>query len=411
MTIVSEFLPATSFETDSNMVLQLNTIDEAITRQDCLLLVLSNPRKKSEAQPRKITARPVEIQGTPVLQFTNHLSRQETHDNLACEEAVIRVQKLFPREYRDCHLYTPEADFVFREKPDGRIRSKRKPPTKQRTSLDHNRQRAYLIPDGMPCPFLEAIGVMTPAGSVKPTMYRKFRQINRFLELIDDVVGYLPEDRLIRVVDFGCGKSYLTFALRHLFVELRHREVLIQGLDRNEDVVRQCNEVVNRLGYKDLQFQTGHISDHTPTGNVDLAVSLHACDTATDDTLAQAVKWNASVILAVPCCQHELAPQLESQEQAGLLEFGLLRERAAALLTDALRAQALRQCGYQTQVVEFIDLEHTAKNVLIRAMRDMSNIPNDSGQPVIPVPESQYQQLKQHYGLGRIGPDRIVSTV
>jgi SAM-dependent methyltransferase len=210
---------------------------------------------------------------------------------------------------------------------------------------------------------------MTAGGQVRRSMMHKFRQINRFLELVDDIVPSLETGRELRVVDFGCGKSYLTFALHHLLTAIHGRAVRIIGLDRKSDVVRHCAEIAGRLECRGLEFREGDIAGHQESEPVDLAVSLHACDTATDDALAQALRWQSRVILAVPCCQHELARSMASRELAALSRHGILHERFAALATDALRALVLEISGYSTQVVEFIDLEHTAKNVLIRAVR------------------------------------------
>ena len=210
---------------------------------------------------------------------------------------------------------------------------------------------------------------MTADGRVRSSMTRKFRQINRFLELVDDIVPSLAPGRELRIVDFGCGKSYLTFALHHLLTEIHGRDVRIVGLDRKADVMAHCASIAGRLECRGLEFREGDIATHQETEPVDLAVSLHACDTATDDALSQAVRWQSRVILAVPCCQHELARKIASPDLAPLLRHGLLHEQFAALATDGLRALALEACGYATQVVEFIDLEHTAKNILIRAVR------------------------------------------
>jgi len=205
---------------------------------------------------------------------------------------------------------------------------------------------------------------------VLKSRYDKFRQVNRFLELVDDVVPALPAEGPLRIVDFGCGRSYLTFALHHLLTELRGREVELVGIDLKADVVADCVALAERLGSRGLRFEQGDIAGFDAGGDVDLVVSLHACDTATDEALAQAVRWRAAVILAVPCCHQEALRQLQPPADLGpLLRHGLMRERFASLATDGLRAQLLELAGYRTQLVEFVDLEHTPKNVLIRATR------------------------------------------
>jgi SAM-dependent methyltransferase len=210
---------------------------------------------------------------------------------------------------------------------------------------------------------------MTPDGRVRKSRYDKFRQVNRFLELVDDVVPALRTQGTLRIVDFGCGKSYLTFAIHHLLTELRGRAVEIVGLDVKDDVIASCSALAARTGASGLRFERGEIAAFDAGGLVDLVVALHACDTATDEALAQAVRWDADAILAVPCCQKEAYRQLESPLLAPLLRHGLAKERFAALVTDTLRAQLLELAGYEAQLVEFIDLEHTAKNVLIRAVK------------------------------------------
>jgi hypothetical protein len=225
-----------------------------------------------------------------------------------------------------------------------------------------------VLPEGEPVPFLVELGVMTRDGAVVPRRFPKYRQVNRFLELVGHVLPALPAGPL-RIVDFGSGKSYLTFALHHLLRVVHGRDVELVGLDLKEDVVASCERLARRLGAEGLRFEVGDIAGYDLPGGADLVVSLHACDTATDAALERAVRWDARVVLAVPCCHHELASQIASTELAPLLEHGLLRERLAADVTDAARAQLLELVGYDVQLVEFVDLEHTPKNVLIRAVR------------------------------------------
>ncbi|MEZ6066249.1 MAG: SAM-dependent methyltransferase [Planctomycetaceae bacterium] len=210
---------------------------------------------------------------------------------------------------------------------------------------------------------------MTADGTVRAKQQHKFRQINRYLEFIDDVLPDLPPEGPLSIVDCGCGKSGLTFALHHHLTVNHGREVRAVGLDRESQVIDRCRNLSRRLELSGLTFLQGDIADYQPAGRVDMVVSLHACDTATDAALAQAVRWEADVILAVPCCQHEVAPQLTANALAGLLRFGLLKERFAADITDALRANLLEAVGYKSQIVEFIELEHTPKNLLIRAVK------------------------------------------
>ena len=235
--------------------------------------------------------------------------------------------------------------------------------------LSHNRKKNYILEEGIPVPFLVELGVQTADGQVVHAKYDKFRQINRFLEFIEDVLPKLDRDRESVILDFGCGKSYLTFAMYYYLKELKGYPVRIIGLDLKADVIRRCSELAVRCGYDALSVSTGDIASYEGVERVDMVVTLHACDTATDYALEKAVRWGAKVILSVPCCQHELNRQMESGLFAPVFGYGIIKERMAALYTDALRAQILEYMGYRVQILEFIDMEHTPKNLLIRAVK------------------------------------------
>jgi SAM-dependent methyltransferase len=377
-------------------------LDQSLADGSCLGTTLSKRRPEAADSPDKLTVRPTTVKGARVFQWAMRQANRETHENLSPDRTGQRIRELLQTSYDRAHVFTLGADFDVRVGPDGELAIHRSRPTKTSVAAEHNRSKSYLIPENVPCPFLIKIGVMTPAGKVRASKYSKFRQINRFLELVNDVADHLPATGELRIVDFGCGKSYLTFALHHLLTHVRQREVNILGLDRNSDVVSQCAHLSKKLDCRGLEFRVGEIAGQTIEGTVDLAVSLHACDTATDDALAQAVAWQAAVILAVPCCQHELARTIHVEELAPIHRHGVLHEQFASLATDALRAQALEACGYKTQVVEFIDLEHTAKNLLIRAVR----------QPDVARSEdaaSAYRQFKTFLGLSQVATDRILA--
>ncbi len=344
--------------------------------------VLSKPR--SRELPAKVTVDPVELRGETAYRFTTHLADRATHENLPADGARERLGTLLA-DYGQALLQTANADWqVLGETV------LRRPPSRAAAPRAHDRRKRYLLEEGTPVPFLVELGVMNPHGTVRKSRYDKFRQVNRFLELVDDVVPSLRPEGTLRVVDFGCGKSYLTFAIHHLLTVLRGREVELVGLDLKEDVIAACSALAERSGAVGLRFERGDIAGFEAGEDVDLVVSLHACDTATDEALAQAVRWNADAILAVPCCQKEAYRQLENSLLAPLLRHGLAKERFGALVTDALRAQLLELAGYRTQLVEFVALEHTAKNVLIRAVK---------GEPAGADARRAYEELRDSLGL------------
>ena len=346
-------------------------------------LVLSQPLQ-TKGNSSKITVRPIDLNGATSYQWTARIGPQETHENLTAEQFRQRAKTVFGAAFGDAHLFTSEADFTLRKKPNGPLKVKRAPSSlAPQPVAGHNREKEYLIPVGKPCPFLVEVGIMLPDGKVRPAMYHKFRQINRYLEFVNDILQYLPAEGTLNVVDFGCGKSYLTFALHHLLTKIRNRTVSIVGLDVKEDVIEDCSQIAKKLGCEGLRFEIGRIESFQPTcfdpaGAVHLTVSLHACDTATDDALAAAIRWQSDAILAVPCCQHELNQTLSRNLLPGLTGDGIMRDRFASLATDALRARLLEVRGYKTQVLEFIDLEHTPKNLLLRAVR--RKIPDPDGE-------------------------------
>lgn len=379
-------------------------LDGSLADGSFLGTTFSKRRPNAIQSPERLIVRPTTVKSRPAFQWVSRSENRETHENLPPDLTGRHMRELLGTTYEHAHFFTTKADFEVRIAEDGLLRIRRGRPTKTAASLTHNRSKTYLLPENVPCPFLTEIGVMTPAGRVRASKYAKFRQINRFLELVDDVADALPPTGLLRIVDFGCGKSYLTFALHHLLTNLRHRDVDILGLDRKCDVVEDCARLAKRLDCRGLGFRVGEIAGQRIDGTVDLAVSLHACDTATDDALAQAVRWKASVIFAVPCCQHELAGAIHVDGFSSLQSHGVLNERFASLATDALRARALEACGYKTQVVEFIDLEHTAKNLLIRAVRQLQQAHGDD------AASAAYREFKKVLGVTDVAADRIVAA-
>jgi len=372
---------------------------ESLRSGEFIQLVLSRPVRDpsvSREPPGRISIRPVMLNSGPHLQFASQSGNQEHHRNLDWNTACVEVESLFGKAFRHAHLFTSTVDVRARSKAAGQVRITRTKPSRRVTpAQDHNRTRQYLIPDGQHCAFLEEIGVMTASGQVRHSKYNKFRQINRFLELVEDVLPALPAGDPLHIIDFGCGKSYLTFALHYLLCERHGRDVFIRGLDLKADVIQNCSAIADRLECRGLSFEVGSIETCSQPEDVHLTVSLHACDTATDAALAKAVQWQSDVILAVPCCQHELSTRMNPELLPPVQTHGILRERFASLATDSLRALALELLGYRTQVVEFIDLDHTAKNLLIRAVKRNSPI---NSQPLL----AEYRTLRSQFGADPI---------
>lgn len=342
-------------------------VDDLIARDALTGATLSKPRRSDPARYAKVTVDPVVVRGELRYRWRYHYATRATDEHLAPEETARRLAHLVGGEFRQAHLRATDADFQVLAGPEGAT-VLRRAPTRPQTTRDHDRQKRHVLAEGTAVPFLVELGVQTPTGKVKAQRRDKFRQVNRFLELVEDVLPALPAGRL-RVVDFGSGKSYLTFALHHLLTVVHGREVDLVGLDLREDVVATCNALARTLGSEGLRFEVGDIAGYGGVDVADLVVSLHACDTATDAALERAVRWNAPVILAVPCCQHELLSQVRHAALGPLLDRGLLRGRFASDVTEAARAQLLEAVGYDVQLVEFVELEHTPKNVLIRATR------------------------------------------
>lgn len=342
-----------------------------LSNGELLQATLSQLRRKDGDASPKTVIRPVQLKNGLHYQFEYHFANKVTHDNVAADLAADHFIGLLQQNYRQALVKTPEADVQLLFNKKGKATLLAKPPTGgSRTAvLQHNRQKQRVLEEGKAAPFLVELGIMTPEGLVHAKKQDKYRQINRFLEMVTDVLAYLPNDRELTIVDFGCGKSYLTFALYHLLAVEQQRDINIIGLDLKADVIAFCSELADKLGYDRLRFLVGDIAEYEELQAADMVVTLHACDTATDAALAKAVNWGASVIMSVPCCQHELFRQISNDTLSPLLSQGLLKERFAALATDAARGTLLEVLGYKVQMLEFVDPEHTPKNLLIRAVR------------------------------------------
>lgn len=343
-------------------------LDECLNG-NLVYIVLSGARKKEGI--RKIKIRPIAQKGELLFQASEQLGKQELHRNYRKEELVQVLARHLREDFKQMQMLTTKENISVLAGKKGNITVKRKCRQEEGRAADlsHDRQKRYILEEGTAVPFLVDLGVMTPEGKVVKARYDKFRQINRFLEFIEDVRPQLDEGRELTILDFGCGKSYLTFAMYYYLKELQGLDIRVIGLDLKTEVIERCRQLAEKYGYEKLTFLAGDIASYESGGTVDMVVTLHACDTASDYALDKAVKWGAKVILSVPCCQHELNAQIHSSVLEPVLKYGLIKERVAALVTDALRAGYLEEQGYQVQILEFIDMEHTPKNILIRAVK------------------------------------------
>ena len=346
----------------------IEQILESGLNEDLIRGIFSNPRDKEYL---RIKMRPILKEGRLHFQFESYTEKQVFHENLEKEEAKEKVLKLL-ENFRQLQLETRARTYNVLVSKKGKmtIKSKQQKGAVKMAALSHNRKKNYILQEGIYVPFLKDLGVITEEGKIVRNRFDKFRQINRFLEFIEDILPELEQekDRELTILDFGCGKSYLTFAMYYYLHELKGYDIRIIGLDLKTDVIYACNQLAKKYGYRKLKFMEGNIADYTGSDEVDMVVTLHACDTATDFALAKAVGWKAKVILSVPCCQHEVNRQIANETLAPLFSYGLIKERMAALVTDAMRAEYLKREGYDTQILEFIDMEHTPKNILIRAI-------------------------------------------
>ena len=347
-------------------------IQESLTGE-LYQMTAGGPRKKDGDV--RLRVRPVMLRDRLLFQLESFRGNQVFHRNLTEEEAGEAVLEAMA-DFRQLSVKTRrfEAEAMVSKKGKVTVRRRESAPAPlgkvpDALRMAHNRKKKYILEEGKPVPFLIDLGVQTEDGRTVKSRYDKFRQINRFLEFIADIMPILPKDRCVRIIDFGCGKSYLTFAMYYYLHELCGLDIRVTGLDLKADVIRRCSALAEKYGYRKLDFLQGDIADFEGTDSVDMVVTLHACDTATDFALYKAVKWNAAVILSVPCCQHEVNRQIRNEVLEPALKYGLIRERLSALVTDSVRAGLLEEQGYETQILEFIDMEHTPKNILIRAVK------------------------------------------
>lgn len=374
----------------------MNQIEELLKRVLTSLLVdmvISGARGGGDFI--KIKVRPVMIRDSLYFQVSRYTDKQVFHENMTAEDALETLSGWILHDFRQAQIRMQDemVTVLVSKKGKATIKSK-KAACIETQNLEHNRKKQYIIEEGTAVPFMIDLGVMTESGKIIRTRYDKYRQINRFLEFIEDILPELPTDRTVHIIDFGCGKSYLTFAMYYYLKVLKHYDIRITGLDLKQKVIEDCQALADQYGYDGLQFLCGDIADYNGTDEVDMVVTLHACDTATDYALYKAVKWHASVILSVPCCQHELNRKMQCETLSGAFQYGLIKERTAALMTDAMRGQLLEMKGYKTQLLEFIDMEHTPKNILIRGVKSKGLLPKAARKQQM----ENYQKCRDFFG-------------
>jgi len=354
---------------------------------------------------QKLKLRPVALKGGIQLQAEFQFGPKTFHQQYPLSSNSLPLIEGL-RSFTEGTIFTSQANYQFHWTTAGLCRIVEKPPTKSRSSLSHNRQKVYLLSEGEAIPFLVELGVMDTNGRVSQKRYDKFRQINKYLEFIEDALRHFPKDKPLYIVDFGSGKAYLTFALYHYLMDRGYSQFQVTGLDLKEDVVALCNDTARRLGYDRLHFEVGDIANfQIDEGSLasarrpDMIISLHACDIATDAALVKGLQWRCPVIFAVPCCQHEFFHQLKSPAMEPIIRYGVTKDKQATLVTDASRALMLKAFGYSVEMVEFITMEHTPKNVLIRAYQE-----GPTGQELfINMKDSGYRAYRNFLDLWGVG--------
>ena len=345
-------------------------INKVIKDENLIYAIFSGVRKKGEKTFNKVTIKKVIIKNEAKYQFEYFYDKNVEHKNLNNDETMAEMCKLIEKYFKQAVINTIDYDYHILINKKNEAKINQKTATRAFEVASHNKKKNYILKEGELTPFLIELGIMTEQGKIVNSKYDKFKQINRYLELVSDCIPYLDKNKTIRIIDFGCGKAYLTFALYDYLVLKMGYNVEIVGLDLKENVINFCSDLAKKLDFDDLRFEQGDIKGFNQFGKIDMVISLHACNTATDDALARAVNWGAQVILAVPCCQHELLKKIKNEKMISMMKFGIIKEKLSSLITDSLRANVLEIMGYRTQVIEFIDMEHTPKNIMIRAFFD-----------------------------------------
>lgn len=354
-------------------------------------IVISNKSDENYIY-KKIDIRLVTIKGKEQYQITSYTDKQAFQSNIDKVMLLGKLMEIFPDKMKQMNVFSTECEYSFKMSKKGKLLKNENKNNKTKLSKyeGQNRVKNYILKEGMIIPPLVDMGIFTKDGKIVKSMYDKYKQINRFVEMVDDV---LKDDgsEVINIIDFGCGKSYLTFVLYYYLVEIKNKRTNIVGLDLKEDVIEKCNKAAKKYGYDRLKFELGDINGYQSDMPVDMVVTLHACDTATDYALYNAVKWDAKYILSVPCCQHEVNKQIKCEDLAPIMKYGILKERMSALATDGLRGNMLEYCGYRTQLLEFVDMAHSPKNILIRAVK--GNISKEKSRKALEEAKAMCQML------------------
>ena len=336
--------------------------------EELIKIVISNKINK-EVKYNKITILLKETRDKKFYQIEKYTDKQVFHENIDIDDLDNKLEEYIINNYKQVAAWSNDTTYDMKISKKGKVHlSKKRGENSKLAKKAHNKEKNYILKEGMIIEPLIDLGIFTKEGKVINSKYDKYKQINRFIEIIDDEIKKNNYEELT-ILDFGCGKSYLTFVLYYYFVEIKKINVKMIGLDLKEDVIKKCNEIAKRYNYENLHFELGDINGFKYNNKVDMVITLHACDTATDYALYNAIKWNAKMIFSVPCCQHELNAQMKSDEFSMLTKYGIIQERVAALMTDAIRANILEASGYKTQLLEFIDISHSPKNILIRASK------------------------------------------
>ena len=371
----------------------MNDLRKAIcdmVSENIVKVVISN-KMKSDVQYNKIVFLLKEKKGREYYQIERYTDKQVFHENIDKEKLEESLFENIESRYKQVNAWSENSTFDMKISKKGKVfLGKKSADNKKVANKSHNKEKNYILKEGMLIQPLIDLGVFTKEGKVVNSKYDKYKQINRFVEIIDDEIKKIDQKELT-ILDFGCGKSYLTFVLYYYFVEIKKINVKMIGLDLKEDVIKKCNDIAKRYNYENLHFEIGDINGFKYNNKVDMVITLHACDTATDYALYNAIKWNAKMIFSVPCCQHEFNAQMKTEELSILTRYGIVQERIAALMTDSVRANILEALGYKTQLLEFIDIAHSPKNILIRASK--GNISMEKKEKVLVEVENLMKQF------------------